>query len=104
MSGKTHDVGAEHGNQAEKPIACVFREKSKQEKTNRKLIDTYRREKCVFGEEASRKTHCVCFLRKKQEKNTNLKFQVNFRVDLCIFTQIYINKKRTRHGNKECNI
>ena len=68
MSGKTHDVGAEHGNQAEKPIACVFREKSKQEKTNRKLIDTYRREKCVFWRRRKQKNPLRVFFEKKARK------------------------------------
>ena len=56
-----------------------------------------------FGEEVSRKTHGVCFLREKQEKNTNRKLQVNFIVDFCISTQIYIykDKKRMRYENKE---
>ena len=83
-----------------------------------------------FGEEVSRKTHGVCFLGEKQarkhkpeanrylpegkvcfwrrskQKNTNRKLQVNFIVDFCISTQIYIykDKKRTRYGNKECYI
>lgn len=35
MSGKTHDVGEEHGKQAEKPMTCVFSEESKRKTQNR---------------------------------------------------------------------
>ena len=41
--------------QAEKHMACVFREKSKQENTNRKLIGMSQREKCVFGGRSKQK-------------------------------------------------
>ena len=51
-------------------MACVFGEKSKQENTNRKLIDTYRREKCVFGRRSKQKnTRRVFFGGKARKKH-----------------------------------
>ena len=85
MSWKTHDVGVEYGKQAEKPTACVFREKSKQKNTNRKLIDTYRREKCVFWRRSKQKNTWRVFLEKKASRKK----------------QNWKDKKRTRHENKE---
>ena len=38
-----------------------------------------------FGEEVSRKTHGVCFLGEKQEKNTNRKLIDTYRREKCVF-------------------
>ena len=94
VSWKTHDMGVEHGNQAEKTkpeanrhesegkvcflkkkqaekhTTCVFREESKQENTNRKLIGMSRREKCVFWGRSKQKNTWRVFLEKKASKKT----------------------------------
>ena len=86
-------MGVEHGNQEEKPTPEANRYESEG--------------KVCFLEKKQAEKHMACVFREEsKQENTNRKFQVNFRVDFCISTQIYIykDKKRTRHENKECYI
>lgn len=77
VSRKTHGV-------------CFLREKQAKN-PRRKLIGMSRREKCVFGRRSKQKNTRRVFLERKASKKTqNRKFQVNFRVDFCISTKIYI--------------
>ena len=52
------------------PLRVFFEKKASRKTQNRKLIDTYRREKCVFGRRSKQKNPWRVFFERKASKKT----------------------------------